>query len=88
MLNIFKLKKVLSKNFDGQRIYISTKGPISMNYFIDDTKVIVNSKRVIIGSSTDNDFIIDLYLTKKISIDKSQFKIIFYFDDLEVELQV
>lgn len=88
MINFLKLKSVLKKNFDGQRIYISTSGILSMNYFIEDTKVIINSRRLIIGCDSENDFIIDLYKVEKIRIDKSNLKITFCFDNLEIEIQV
>lgn len=88
MLNIFKLKSVLFKNFEGKKIYISTNGIISMNFSIDEVKIIANSRRIIIGSNTEKDFIIDLFKTNKIILDKSNFKITFIFDNLEVELQV
>lgn len=88
MLNIFKLKNVLFKNFEGKKIYISTNGIISMNFSIDEVKIIANSRRIILGSDTEKDFIIDLFKTNKIILDKSNFKITFIFDNLEVELQV
>lgn len=88
MLNIFKLKNVLFKNFEGKKIYISTNGIISMNFSIDEVKIIANSRRIILGSDTEKDFIIDLFKTNKIEIDKSTFKVSFLFDNLEVELQV
>ena len=83
MLNIFKLKSVLFKNFDCQKVYISTNGIISMNFSIDEVKIITNSKRIILGSNSEKDFIIDLFKTNK-----TGFKITFIFDNLEVELQV
>ena len=88
MLNVFKLKSVLIKNFEGQKVYISTKGIISMNFSIDEVKIIANSKRIILGSNSEKDFIIDLFKSNKTIIDKSNFKITFIFDNLEVELQV
>ncbi len=88
MLNILKLKNILFKNFDCQKVYISTNGIISMNFSIDEVKIIANSKRIILGSNSEKDFIIDLFKTNKIIIDKSGFKITFIFDNLEVELQV
>lgn len=88
MLNIFKLRNTLFKNFDCQKVYISTNGIISMNFSIDEVKIIANSKRIILGSNTEKDFIIDLFKTKKIIIDKSCFKITFIYENLEVELQV
>lgn len=88
MLSILKLKNVLFQNFEGQTVYIYTKGLISMNFSIDDVKIIANSKRIILGSDTEKDFIIDLFRTNKILIDKTNYKITFTFDYLEVELQV
>lgn len=79
---------MLYKIFDNQKIYISTNGIISMNFSIDNVKIIANSRRIILGSELEKDFIIDLYKTKKIIVDKSEFKITFIFDNLEVELQV
>ena len=88
MLNMLKLKKVLFDNFDGQKIYISSNGIISMNYSIDNARIIVNNQRIIIGNNNERDFIINLVETKKIMIDKSEFKITFIFNNLEIELQV
>lgn len=88
MLNIFKLKSVLFKNFEGQKVYISTNGIISMNFSIDEVKIIANSRRIILGSNNEKDFIIDLFNVNKTIIDKSNFKITFIFDNLEVEIQV
>ncbi len=88
MLSIFKLKNVLFNVFNNQKVYISTSGIVSMNFSIDNVKIIVNSKRIILGSDTEKDFIIDLFKTKKVIVDKSKFKITFIFDNLEVELQV
>ena len=62
MLNIFKLKSVLFKNFDCQKVYISTNGIISMNFSIDEVKIITNSKRIILGSNSEKDIIIDLVI--------------------------
>lgn len=88
MLNMLKLKKVLFDNFDGQKVYISSNGIISMNYFIDNTKIIANNQRIILGNNNEKDFIINLYECKKVEIDKSEFKITFIFNNFEIELQV
>ena len=88
MLNMLKLKKVLFDNFDGQKIYISSNGIISMNYYIDNARIIANNQRIIIGNSNERDFIINLIEVKKFIIDKSEFKITFIFNNLEIELQV
>ena len=88
MLNMLKLKKVLFDNFDGQKVYISSNGIVSINFSIDDAKIIANSQRIIIGNKNERDFIINLCDTKKFIIDKSEFKIIFVFNNLQVELQV
>ena len=42
MLNMLKLKKVLFNNFDGQKIYISSNGIVSLNFSIDNARIIVN----------------------------------------------
>jgi hypothetical protein len=88
MLNIFKLKSVLFKNFENQKVYICTTGIVSINFSIDEVKIIANSRRIILGSNNEKDFIIDLFKAKKVQIDKSNFKITFTYDELEVELQV
>lgn len=88
MLNILKLKKVLLNNFNGQKVYISTNGIFSMTFYIESTKVIANSQRIILGNDNERDFIINLFEAKKVMIDKSEFKITFVFDNLEIELQV
>lgn len=88
MLNMLKLKKVLFDNFDGQKVYISSNGIISLNFFIEDAKIIANNQRIILGNQNERDFIINLLETKKIEIDKSEFKITFEFDNLQIELQV
>lgn len=88
MLNMLKLKKVLFDNFDGQKVYISSSGIVSMNFSIDDARIIANNQRIIIGNNNERDFIIDLFETKKCLIDKSEFKITFVFNNLQIELQV
>lgn len=88
MLNILKLKKVLLNNFNGQKVYITTNGIFSMTFSLEDTKVIVNSQRIILGNNNERDFIINLFEAKKVLIDKSEFKITFVFNNLEIELQV
>lgn len=88
MLNILKLKKVLHNNFNGHKVYISTNGVFSMTFSIDDAQVIANSQRIILGNNNERDFIINLFEAKKAIIDKSEFKITFIFDKLEIELQV
>lgn len=88
MLNILKLKRVLLNNFKGQRVYITTNGMFSMTFSIDDAQIIANSQRIILGNSNERDFIINLFEAKKAKIDKSEFKITFVFDKLEIELQV
>jgi len=88
MFNMLKLKKVLFDNFDGQKIYISSNGIISMNIFIDSARIIANNQRIIIGNSNERDFIINLLDSKKFIIDKSEFKITFVFNNLQIELQV
>ena len=88
MLNILKLKKVLFNNFNGQKVYITTNGIFSMTFSMEDAKVIVNSQRIILGNDNERDFIINLFETKKVLIDKSEFKITFVFNNLEIELQV
>ena len=88
MLNMLKLKKVLFNNFDGQKVYISSNGIISLNFFIEDAKIIANNQRIILGNQNERDFIINLLDVKKIVIDKSEFKIIFEFNNLQIELQV
>ena len=88
MLNIFKLKSVLFKNFENQKVYICTTGIVSINFSSDEVKIIANSRRIILGSNNEKDFIIDLFKAKKVQIDKSNFKITFTYDELEVELQV
>lgn len=88
MLNMLKLKKVLFDNFDGQKVYISSNGIISMNFSIDDARIIANNQRIIIGNSNERDFIINLQDSKKFIIDKSEFKITFVFNNLQIELQV
>jgi len=88
MFNMLKLKKVLFDNFDGQKIYISSNGIISMNIFIDSARIIANNQRIIIGNNNERDFIINLIEVKKFIIDKSEFKITFIFNNLEIELQV
>lgn len=88
MLNMLKLKKVLFDNFDGQKVYISSNGIISLNFFIDDAKIIANNQRIILGNQNERDFIINLLEVKKVVIDKSEFKITFEFNNLQIELQV
>ena len=88
MLNMLKLKKVLFDNFDGQKVYISSNGIVSMNFSIDDARIIANNQRIIIGNSNERDFIINLQESKKFIIDKSEFKITFEFNNLQIELQV
>ena len=88
MLNILKLKKVLLNNFSDQKIYITTNGIFSMTFSIDNAKVIANSQRIILGNNNERDFIINLFESKKVLIDKSEFKITFVFNNLEIELQV
>ena len=88
MLNILKLKKVLLNNFKGQKVYITTNGVFSMTFSIDDAQIIANSQRIILGNNNERDFIINLFEAKKAIIDKSEFKITFVFDKLEIELQV
>lgn len=88
MLNILKLKKVLLNNFNGQKVYITTNGIFSMTFSLEDTKVIANSQRIILGNDNERDFIINLFEAKKVLIDKSEFKITFVFYNLEIELQV
>lgn len=88
MLNMLKLKKVLFDNFDGQKVYISSDGIISINFFIDNARIIANNQRIIIGNNNERDFIINLIDAKKFIIDKSEFKITFFYSNLQVELQV
>ena len=88
MLNMLKLKKVLFDNFDGQKVYISSNGIVSMNFSIDDARIIANNQRIIIGNNNERDFIINLQESKKLIIDKSEFKITFVFNNLQIELQV
>lgn len=88
MLNILKLKKVLFNNFEDQKVYISASGLISMNYCIENAKIIVNSQRIILGNDAERDFIINFPETKKVVIDKSEFKISFIFNNLVIEFQV
>ena len=59
-----------------------------MNFSIDEARIIANNQRIIIGNNNERDFIINLLDTKKIIIDKTEFKITFVFDNLEIELQV
>lgn len=88
MLNMLKLKKVLFDNFDGQKVYIGSNGIVSMNFSIDDARIIANNQRIIIGNNNERDFIINLQESKKLIIDKSEFKITFVFNNLQIELQV
>ena len=88
MLNMLKLKKVLFDNFDGQKVYIGSNGIVSMNFSIDDARIIANNQRIIIGNNNERDFIINLQESKKFIIDKSEFKITFVFNNLLIELQV
>ena len=88
MLNILKLKKVLLNNFSDQKIYITTNGIFSMTFSIDNAKVIANSQRIILGNNNERDFIINLIEVKKFVIDKSEFKITFIYNNLQIELQV
>lgn len=88
MLNMLKLKKVLFDNFDGQKVYISSSGIISINFFIDNTRIIANNQRIILGNDNERDFIINLSDVKKFVIDKSNFKITFVFKNLQIEMQV
>ena len=88
MLNMLRLKKVLFDNFDGQKVYISSSGIVAINLSIDDARIIANNQRIIIGNNNERDFIINLPDLKKTIIDKSEFKIIFVFDNLQIELQV
>lgn len=88
MLNMLKLKKVLFDNFDGQKVYISSNGIVSINFPIDDARIIANNQRIIIGNNNERDFIINLQESKKFIIDKSEFKITFVFNNLQIELQV
>ena len=88
MLNMLKLKKVLFDIFDGQKVYIGSNGIVSMNFSIDDARIIANNQRIIIGNNNERDFIINLQESKKLNIDKSEFKITFVFNNLQIELQV
>ena len=88
MLNMLKLKKVLFDNFDGQKVYISSNGIVSINFSIDNAKIIANNQRIIIGNNNERDFIINIPDLKKSVIDKSEFKITFIYNNLQVELQV
>ena len=79
MLNMLKLKKVLFDNFDGQKVYINSNGIISINYSIDNTRIIANNQRIILGNNNERDFIINLQDLKKLIIDKTEFKITFVY---------
>lgn len=88
MLNMLKLKKVLFDNFDGQKVYISSNGIVSINFSIENARIIANNQRIIIGNDNERDFIINLPDLKKTIIDKSEFRITFVFNNLQIELQV
>ena len=88
MLNMLKLKKVLFDNFDGQKVYISSNGIVSINFSIENARIIANNQRIIIGNNNERDFIINLSDLKKSIIDKNEFKITFVFNNLQIELQV
>lgn len=88
MLNMLRLKKILFDNFDGQKVYISSNGIVSINFSIDNARIIANNQRIIIGNNNERDFIINLPDLKKSIIDKSEFKITFVFNNLQIELQV
>lgn len=88
MLNMLKLKKVLFDNFDGQKVYISSNGIVSINFSIENARIIANNQRIIIGNHNERDFIINLTDLKKSIIDRSEFKITFVFNNLQIELQV
>ena len=88
MLNMLKLNKVLFDNFDGQKVYISSNGIVSFNFSIDNARIIANNQRIIIGNNNERDFIINLPDLKKTIIDKTEFKITFVFNNLQIELQV
>lgn len=88
MLNMLILKKVLFDNFDGQKVYISSNGIVSINFSIESARIIANNQRIIIGNNNERDFIINLSDLKKTIIDKSEFKITFVFNNLQIELQV
>lgn len=88
MLNMLKLKKVLFDNFDGQKVYISSNGIVSINFSIENARIIANNQRIIIGNDIEKDFIINLADLKKCIIDKSEFKITFAFNSLQIEIQV
>ena len=88
MLNMLKLKKVLFDNFDGQKVYISSNGIVSINFSIDNARIIANNQRIILGNDNERDFIINLSDLKKFIIDKTNFKLTFVFSNLQIELQV
>ena len=88
MLNMLKLKKVLFDNFDGQKVYIGSNGIVSMNFSIDNARIIVNNQRIIIGNDNERDFIINLPDLKKLIIDKTEFKITFIYSNIQIDLQV
>ena len=69
-------------------MYIGSNGIVSMNFSIDDARIIANNQRIIIGNNNERDFIINLQESKKFIIDKSEFKITFVFNNLQIELQV
>ena len=86
IINLAKLKQILLKNFENQRVCIELKGFISTSIFLDNAKILVNNKKLIVVDDT-NEFELEFLLIKKIKFN-DLWQIQIYFEDLTVTLEL
>ena len=86
VVDLFKLKRIILKNYRNAMVLIKIRGIISTNIRLFNVRVIINKQKLIFADD-DNEFILEFLLIKRITfIDIAHIEI--EFEDFRVILEI
>ena len=86
VVDLFKLKRIILKNYRNVTVLIKIRGIISTNIRLFNVRVIINKQKLIFADD-DNEFILEFLLIKRITfIDIAHIEI--EFEDFRVILEI
>lgn len=86
ILKYKRMKHILLKHFKNANIQIKITGVISTTLFLENTKILIDNKKIMLSDGNDKNIIIDLQNIEKIKI-LNVWHIILKSKNIEVDIQ-
>ena len=85
-MDFIKLRNIILKHFNNQRICIELRGIINTRFFINNSRIIINRNKIVIAND-EIDFSMELMNIKKTNL-KEIYHLEFLYEDLMLILEL